>query len=76
VYEFCQVLVFVVVIGVYSGITVICVELFAAFCGGLDFTIGLKIPYWIAVGVLIAAFLFFIGILITFSTEILRDSPH
>lgn len=73
IYELCQLLVWLVAFGVYCGITVICVELFAAFCGGPNFTITLGVQYWIAVGISIAAGLLLVGIVIAFSTEILRE---
>jgi hypothetical protein len=73
IYELCQLLVWLVAFGVYCGITVICVELFAAYCGGPQFVISLPVGDWIAVGVSIAAALLLVGLILMFSKQILGE---
>ena len=76
IFEFCQLLLLLLPIAVYCGITVICVELFAAFCGGPDFTISLHPQYWIAVGAAIAAFLFGVGLGIAYFKTVIGELPE
>jgi hypothetical protein len=58
----------IIPIGVYGGITVISVELLGAFC---ETTFSLSPGLWILVGGLILLVLLLVGLMISFSSDIL-----
>lgn len=71
VYETFRILSWVIMVGVYGGITVIVVELFGAFCGR---SISLPAGIWIVIGMIILSTLLIIGSTISFYSKILGTS--
>lgn len=72
-YEFCRALGWLILIGVYGGITVISVELFGAFCE--ERTISLSPGVWVGIGAIILSVLGVLGIIVSYYAYILGILP-